>query len=298
MALRKLNISLLIGLTLCCFYSAYAQEEPKVSSKNILWRIGSQNNSVYLLGSIHLLKSDNYPLNDIIENAFEDSQILVLEFDLESMMDPEIQRTMLMKGMFSEGQTLEKSIGKDAYKLAKTKTEELGVDIAMFENFKPWFFAMTLTTMKLQLLGFNSQYGLDFYFFMKAKQTGKQIVGLETPEYQLDLFDKMPSHNQELLVYQTLLELDIIEKEIDTILNAWSTGDARELGTMLLKSFKEYPGLYETLVTSRNKNWMSKIESFLEKKENYMILVGAGHLVGKNGLVELLKNKGYSIEQF
>ena len=298
MALRKLNISLLIGLTLCCFYYAYAQEEPKVSSKNILWRIGSQNNSVYLLGSIHLLKSDNYPLNDIIENAFEDSQILVLEIDLESMMDPEIQRTMLMKGMFSEGQTLEKSIGKDAYKLAKTKTEELGVDIAMFENFKPWFFAMTLTTMKLQLLGFNSQYGLDFYFFMKAKQTGKQIVGLETPEYQLDLFDKMPSHNQELLVYQTLLELDIIEKEIDTILNAWSTGDARELGTMLLKSFKEYPGLYETLVTSRNKNWMSKIESFLEKKENYMILVGAGHLVGKNGLVELLKNKGYSIEQF
>lgn len=298
MALRKLNISLLIGLTLCCFYSAYAQAEPKVSSKNILWRIGSQNNSVYLLGSIHLLKSDNYPLNDIIENAFEDSQILVLEFDLESMNDPEIQRTMLMKGMFSEGQTLEKSIGKDAYKLAKTKTEELGMDIAMFENFKPWFFAMTLTTMKLQLLGFNSQYGLDFYFFMKAKQTGKQIVGLETPEYQLDLFDKMPSHNQELLVYQTLLELDIIDKEIDTILNAWSTGDARELGTMLLKSFKEYPGLYETLVTSRNKNWMSKIESFLEKKENYMILVGAGHLVGKNGLVELLKNKGYSIEQF
>lgn len=297
MTLRKLNISLLIGLTLCCFYSAYAQEEPKVSSKNILWRIGSQNNSVYLLGSIHLLKSDNYPLNDIIENAFEDSQILVLEFDLESMNDPEIQQAMLMKGMFSEGQTLEKSIGKDAYKLAKTKTEELGVDIAMFENFKPWFFAMTLTTMKLQLLGFNSQYGLDFYFFMKAKQTGKQIMGLETPEYQLDLFDKMSSHNQELLVYQTLLELDIIEKEIDTILNAWSTGDARELGTMLLKSFKEYPGLYETLVTSRNKNWMSKIESFLEKKENYMILVGAGHLVGKNGLVELLKNKGYSIEQ-
>lgn len=297
MVLRKLKTILLFGLIFCCFYSAYAQGNPNVSSKNSLWRVKSKNNSVYLLGSLHLLRSDNYPLSNIIEKAFEDSQILVLEVDLKSMNDPETQLKMLTKGTFADGQTLEKSIGRKAYELAKTKTEELGIDIVMFKDFKPWLFAMTLTTIKLQSLGFDPQHGLDTYFYSKAKQTGKQVVALETPEYQIDLFDKMSTSDQESLVNEALLKLDIAETKMNTILNAWSSGDIKELEATLLKSIKEYPELYETLIANRNKTWLTEIESFLSEKCNYMVLVGAGHLVDKHGLLELLKNKGYSIEQ-
>lgn len=297
MVLRKLKTILLFGLIFCCFYSAHAQGNPNVSSKNSLWRIKSKTNSIYLLGSLHLLRSNNYPLSDIIEKAFEDSQILVLEVDLKSMNDPETQLTMLTKGMFADGQTLVKSIGRKAYELAKTKTEELGIDIVMFKDFKPWLFAMTLTTIKLQSLGFDPQYGLDSYFYSKANQTGKQVVALETPEYQIDLFDKMSASDQESLVNEALLKLDMAEMKMNTILDAWSSGDIKEMEATLLKSIREYPELYETLIDNRNKAWLTKIESFLSEKGNYMILVGAGHLVGNSGLLELLENKGYSIEQ-
>jgi len=297
MVLRKLKTILLFGLIFCCLYSAYAQENLNVSSKNSLWRVKSKSNSIYLLGSLHLLRSDNYPLSDIIEKAFEDSQTLVLEVDLKSMNDPETQLMMLAKGIFADGQTLEESIGRKAYELAKTKTEELGIDIVMFKDFKPWLFAITLTTIKLQSLGFEPQYGLDSYFYSKAKQAGKQVVALETPEYQMDLFDKMSTADQESLVSETLLKLDIVEMKMNTILDAWSSGDIKEMEATLLKSTKEYPELYKTLITNRNKAWLAKIESFLSEKGNYMILVGAGHLVDNKGLLELLKNKGYSIEQ-
>ena len=182
MTLRKVKAGLLIAFALCLGCIANAEQNISANTKNTLWRVSSEKNSVYLLGSLHLLKSDNYPLDNSIDRAFDDSQILVLEVDLSSQTDPKTQHMMLAKGMLPEGDSLDKRISKKTYELARAKTAELGLDIAAFKQFKPWFFTMTLVLTKLQTLGFSPQYGLDLHFFKKATQSGKQVLGLETFE--------------------------------------------------------------------------------------------------------------------
>jgi uncharacterized protein YbaP (TraB family) len=295
--LRKLKIFIIACLILCCFHSSYAQEKTDAVSRNSLWRVTSRDNSVYLLGSLHLLKEEHYPLSDVIEKAFGESKVLVLEVDLGVASDPKTQLMMLSMGMFTQGKNLEKSLTRKTYSFAREKMRELGMDITMFNAFKPWFFAMTLSTLKLQSLGFDPVYGVDFYFYMKAKSSDKQIFGLETLEYQLNLFDKMSLPNQDLFVYQTLRDLETIEGEMNTIVHAWISGDIMTLEKKLLENFTDYPDIYELLVEERNKTWVSKIETFLMKKDIHMIIVGAGHLAGRHGLLELLRKKGYSIEQ-
>lgn len=297
MNFRKLRIIFITVIMLFCFHAFYAPGKTDALSRNSLWRVTSKDNTVYLLGSLHLLRQENYPLSNVIEKAFEESRVLVLEVDLGVTSDPITQLMMLTKGMFSQGQSLEKSLNRKTYSLAKDKVRELGMDITMFNVFKPWYFAMTLSTLKLQSLGFNPAYGVDYYFYRKAITSEKQILGLETLEYQLNLFDTMSSPYQDLLVYQTLRDLETMEKEMNAIVSAWESGDVMTLEKKLLENFLDYPHLYELLVVKRNRNWISKIQTFLARKDIHMIIVGAGHLVGKDGLLELLMARGYSVEQ-
>jgi uncharacterized protein YbaP (TraB family) len=293
MALLK-RAFIILTFSLICFVPFV---QPSVWAKNTLWEIKTQTNSVYLQGSVHLLKSDNYPLNHAIKQAFDDSQVLVLETDLANINDQGTKLLFMEKGILPGVKTLDKCISAKTYDLAKRKTSEFGLDIQMFGKFKPWFFAMTIATIKLQELGYNSRYGLDSHFFLKAREQGKKVVGLETVEYQMNLFDSLSDLNQELLVHQTLKELEIIEEMIDVIIDSWSKGDIKRLENTMLKSFKEYPSIYETFITKRNRNWMTKIESFLKDNKNYMVVVGAGHLTGKDGLILMLKKRGYPVRQ-
>lgn len=302
MTLRKLITGLFItfALSLCFLVNIGTSQE--TGRKSTLWRVSSGENSVYLLGSLHLLKRENYPLNESIENAFDHSQTLVLEVDMESMTDPRTQEMMLSRGMLPQEDSFDKRISKETYELAREKTQELGLDISAFKQFKPWFFAMTLTAVKLKALGFNPQDGLDMYLFSRAKKSGKQILGLETFKQQLEMLDTLSTVNQDRLVCQTLEDLGVLEQKMDTIVRAWSTGDIKVLESIMLRSFKEYPVLLEKLIIERNKNWVKKIESFLKHKDlkhkdNYMLVVGAAHLAGEQGIVVLLKKKGYSVEQ-
>jgi len=139
MTLRKFTISLLVtfALALCIHINVGTSQE--TGSKNTLWRVSSGENSVYLLGSLHLLKRENYPLNAPIEKAFNDSQTLVMEVDMKSMTDPTTQQMMLSKGMLPQGDSLDKQISKETYELAKEKTQKLGLDISAFKQLKPWF---------------------------------------------------------------------------------------------------------------------------------------------------------------
>ncbi len=180
MKLRKLITGLLVTFALSLCFILHAGGSQEKGGKNTLWRVSSGENSVYLLGSLHLLKRENYPLNASIEKAFDDSQTLVLEVDMKSMTDPTTQQMMLSRSMLPQGDSLDKWISQETYELASEKTKELGLDISALRQLKPWFFAMTLTVIKLKTLGFNPQDGLDMYFFSRAKKSGKQILGLET----------------------------------------------------------------------------------------------------------------------
>ncbi len=276
---------------------ALAREVAPVSSENCLWKVSSGKNSLYLQGSIHLLKETDYPISQTIEKAFNESDVVVLEVDLG---DPATQKAgieMLSTGMLPPGKTLEKCLSRKTFEMAKKKTAEGGMDISVFSGYKPWFFAMTLTSLQLTKSGFSPHHGIDFYFWKKAEAAGKQVEGLETLAYQISLFDNLPENLQDEFVRQTIEDMDSMEKQINELVSAWRSGNIKNMEVLLFESLEEYPKIYDAFFVKRNKAWMKKIEHFLKQDKVYMVIVGAGHMVGKDGLVEMCRKKGYSVKQ-
>jgi len=269
----------------------------QVAGKSCLWKIQSGKNAVYVLGSIHFLKKDSYPLARAIEEAFEDSEKLVLELDFGALDPVGSQKVMLEKGLYRDGRTLQGSLSKETYALAQKAMRESGMDIQALNEFEPWAVALTVMSLRLQKLGYDPNHGIDKHFFNKAKTAGREVLGLETFEFQLDLLDKLPADTQELLLLQTLSDLEVIEEELDRIIRSWASGDTEMLASLLLGSFKEYPVVYQSLILDRNKSWLPRIEQFLTQDKNFIVVVGAGHLVGEEGVIALLREKGYVVEQ-
>jgi len=277
--------------------TVFAQQSAAPPSKSCLWKVQSPSNTVYLLGSIHLLKQENYPLPAKMEKAFVEAQTLVLEINPDSLLLPSMQQFILTKGVFEGGKTLESSLAQETYALAQKRAAELGMNLIMLQSFEPWLVGLTLTAAKLQQLGLQPQYGLDHYFFAKAKAAHKPVASLETVAFQISRFDEMPLKNQDAFLLESLKEWEVIEKDFNTLVAAWASGEIDSLSLKLFESLKSYPEVYASLITERNRNWLPQIERFLTEDKTYLVVVGAGHMVGAEGLIRALQEKGYSVEQ-
>jgi uncharacterized protein YbaP (TraB family) len=167
----------------------------------------------------------------------------------------------------------------------------------MIRTMKPWMVMLMITVFEAQKAGLDASLGLDKYFFDKARAAGKPVVALETAESQIDRFDKMPDSLQEQMLRSTLSELDVQRNGIAAMISAWRRGDAAALEKMALSSFDGYRGAYASLIVERNNNWVPQIEACMNRPEPCFVVVGAAHLVGPDGLLALLKQKGYKLEQ-
>lgn len=267
--------------------------------KSFLWKVSSRANTAYLLGSIHVAKDDLYPLDEKIEEAFDDCDILIVEADI-SRTDLLQQLGLMSKGLYPSGETLQQHLAPATYELVKQALADLGMDILQMNMYKPWFLAIQLENIVLLRLGFDPMAGIDMYFLQKA-EGAKKVLELESVEYQINLFDSLTDKEQEALLFSTLADLNIIEQEINRIVKMWKTGDAQGLESILQKGLSGHPetlSLYNKILFERNKNMAAKIEGFLKDANTYFVVIGAAHLVGEKGIVEILKNKGYSCEQF
>lgn len=266
-------------------------------AKNSIWKIQGEKNTVYLVGSVHLLKNDSYPLDEAFDTAFSDAQNIVFEMNFDSAATMEMQQLALQKAMFSGEGNLKTNIPESTFKLVDSLSTSVGLDINRLLVFKPWMVATTIMMVKLQKMGFDPNLGLDRYFFAKAKENNKTILDFETFRQQLGFIDNLPMNIQNKMIIQMALEFKTIEKEFNGIVDAWKTGNSEHLEKYLLESFKSEPELYDILLTQRNLSWLQQIRKFLNDDQSYMIVVGAAHMIGENGLVELLKKENYTIEQ-
>lgn len=271
----------------------------KEKKKCFLWEVSPATSTVYILGSIHFAKEDFYPLDETIEQVFDKSDILVVEINVTEADQFKTQELLNKIGLYFGGETLEKHLSKETLKLLKLRLNKLGISIEQVNKYKPWSLALNLVTLEFQRLGFSPQYGIDVYFLKKAKGS-KKILELETFDYQINLLNNFSDYEQDLFLLETLVGFDNFESEIDKVIDAWSSGDAEIMEGILTKSLIECPQLlsiYEKFLYERNRNMVSKIEKFLKTGENYFIVVGAAHLIGKNGIIQLLKQKGYVVKQ-
>ena len=221
----------------------------------------------------------------------------MFEADIDRGNSPELQAKMMSLGFYPEGQTLKRNISGQTYELFAKRVTAIGLPVSQFNRFRPWFAALMLTVIELQKMQFDPNYGVDAYFFQKAKEDGKQRIFLEPVEFQIDLFAEMGPREQESFLRQTMEDLAVIESMLSDMVNSWQTGNVDSLGSILNMSFSEHPAMYERLMVQRNKKWVSRIKDLLNRDGNVLVIVGAGHLVGDENLLQLLREKGYKTEQ-
>ena len=288
-------------LVLLSFGQALVAQQPRAAAtaatRHSLWKAEGKHSAVYLLGSVHLLKAENYPLAPELEAAFTNAAIVAFETDVEAMELLDSQLKLLSKARLPEGETLSEQLSPAVYARFTNYLADTGMPVAMFEPLKPSMAAMTLTLLELQKLGVDPQYGLDKHFFGRARREGKQIVPLETVDFQIGLATDFSKEEGELFMKITLDDIDKATKEATKMLKAWQTGDADTLEKLLNEASHQAPAVFKRLLTDRNQRWVPRIEEWLRGDKNVLVVVGAGHLVGADGVVELLRKKGLKVTQ-
>jgi len=275
----------------------YAQDASS-GQKSFLWRVQSKTSIVYVFGSIHFFKKELYPLNMNIEDAFNKSNTLVVEANINDVSKIDFQK-LVETAFYPDNETLEKHVSRETYELIKKEFGGLGVPLELINKQKPWFLALTLTSLSLVKLGYDPSFGIDNYFLSKASGK-KKIEELESVDYQIKLFSGFSDNEQELFLLYTLRDLHLLGQEADILVQAWKSGDAESIESIITKSIREdrrLSSIYEKLIYERNRNMSSRIEEFLRTKGTYFVIAGAGHLVGRKGIIEILKQKGYLVEQ-
>ena len=244
---------------------------------------------------MHLLPASDSKLPAAFDKAYADSAALVMEIDLHEMgsMDP---MSLLSMGM-SEDETLSSTLGKSRFdKLAK-QFDELGIPTEVLERLQPWMAAMMLEQMQLLKLGFDPASGVEQQLMTRSDADHKPITGLETAQEQLGLLANMSKPDQIKFLDLTLEEMQEASGEVGELLGAWRTGNTSKLASMLGEEYGQAPALYTVLVSDRNRKWIPELEKLLKSDKNYMVVVGTLHIVGRNGLIDLLKSDGFSARQ-
>jgi uncharacterized protein YbaP (TraB family) len=265
---------------------------------HFMWKVeGPGGSTAYLLGSLHVLTADYYPLSAAINKAFAESKTLVEEVDLDEASDPTTMMAALSKAMLTDGRTLDQVIAPELYAEVKKRAEAASLPMAALQRMKPWLVSIALMVPSLQAAGFRPELGVDRHFFDRAKDSGMKRQGLETMAYQLDRFDAMTPKLQEELLKSTIDELDTTVSSVKEMAQAWSFGNVAAIEKISLKQMKEAPQLYQSLLVERNNNWIPHVETCLKQNAGCFIVVGAAHLVGPDGLPVLLTKKGYKVTQ-
>jgi uncharacterized protein len=262
-----------------------------------LWELHGKHNTVYLLGSIHVLRLSDYPLSPVMLDAYRDAKSVLMEVNLEEISSQQVQAEMLGSAVLPEGKTLPDVLGKERYGRAGALAHEIGVELSLFDQFAPWFAAEAISQLQLTQLGFQPEAGVEMYFMQRARDDGKSVAGLETVHDQISVFQNMSMDTQAEYLVSSLEQAHDLPKEVDSMVRAWQRGDTQWFANQLQSELGQDPRLYQSVLVARNRKWVPKIEALLNDDRNYLVIVGTGHLVGPGSVIDLLKKDGIGATQ-
>jgi uncharacterized protein YbaP (TraB family) len=290
--------NLLCGTTLfCCIaFSPAIHADPDAHALP-LWALNGASNRVYLLGSVHMLRESDHPLPAAIYDAYADAEALIMELDI-SAVDPIATQAMIRElGMIGDGRNLGDWLGPEDFAEAQRLAERANIPLSMLADAEPWFAAITIDSLMLMRLGFSPADGIEMRLAESAATDGKPIAGLETERQQLEMLDGLSNAAQRDLLMQTLVESENAAQSMSALVAAWRIGDTAFLDGTLLEEIRSYPEIYQTIVVRRNENWLNTIVGLLDDSDDYLVIVGAMHMIGESGVPELLRAKGYVVDQ-
>lgn len=310
-------VPVLVLLLAGCASTTTSDDEGKYP----LWKVEGDDNTVYLLGSVHMLPESAHPFPAAFDNAYDDAEELVFEISLDEEAIMGSMMGMMFKAMMTDGKTVEDIVSPETWALLEPRIDELaegfgelseqggmgmaaGMDLnpemikSVLVRMKPWFLGMMLQLGDAQVDGgYRADLGVDMFYTNKAREDGKNISGLETIEDQIGFLESLSGDAGEEFLLSSLRATDQGMGELDKIVDAWKRGDMAELDVLVNGTMKEAPETYDRLIVRRNRNWIPQIEKFLKKDRNYLVVVGAGHLVGEESVVQLLRKQGYKVQR-
>jgi uncharacterized protein YbaP (TraB family) len=269
------------------------------SGDGLAWRLrGAGGGTVYLVGSMHLLREGDAALPATFDRAYAEAERLVMEIDVDDLDPAAAAAFTSTHAAFAAGDGLRAALGERRWRRARAGFERLGVEIETLDGLEPWAVALLYSVSSMTDLGFDPELGVEEQLKARAVADRKPIEGLETVEYQLGLFDALSLADQARLLDLALDDAAGSARELDALTRAWREGDARALSRLLLREYRRFPSLYEPLVYGRNRNWIPRIEQLLAGSDDALVVVGALHLVGEQGLVALLRARGLAFEPY
>ena len=278
---------------------AFASAPGDTAERSVVWSVRGEHNTVYLFGSIHVLRPGDVGLPRAAQAAYDDAEQLVMELDMD---DPAVADPVAMAAQMQHyarlpaGQSLESVLGSD-YAAVATHLQDAGLDLALFDGSAPWFVGMLILRLEVAKRGFDPAHGIEQQVTDRAVADRKPIAGLETPADQFAVLAGLTLPEQKRFLLMTLEETESTDARLDELLTAWRTGDTATLARVLSEEFDEFPELYRPLTEDRNRAWAERLAGLLDDRDDYLVVVGALHLVGRNSVVDLLRQRGYTVTQ-
>jgi hypothetical protein len=264
--------------------------------RGLMWKATSATNTVYLVGSLHFGTPDMYPLPDAFESAFQNSSALVVEIDMNKVGPSEAFRFLAANGMYTEGDTLWKHVSVRTRELLTRFCEARGFSIAVLSQLKPWAASLTMSTLLMQSAGFQSELGIDMHFLKQAAGS-KRVEQLETLEQQLRMLSEGSPAEQERSLVEAAGNPEQATELAARLKSAWIGGDAKAMDALMAAAFEKSPDSGKRLLGDRNPHMAAEVVRYLRGSEPYFVVVGAGHLVGSDGIVSTLRRKGFTVTQ-
>ncbi|MEP6341689.1 MAG: TraB/GumN family protein [Maricaulaceae bacterium] len=263
--------------------------EPAVKAP-ALYQVSDDDTTIYVMGTVHLLPEDLVWFQNNIQTAFEASDELVIE-----MVEPDpqtMQGLVMSLAVEQSGKTLRSYFDDELKQNYETRLASLGIPPEALDPFEPWMASVTLSAMQLQAIGLNPESGVEKVLTNAANASGKPISGLETAAQQLGFFDNLSKDAQLFMLESGIEDWDEGVEIVQNMIAEWKDGDVQDLSNLMNEAMVDQPELNTVLLTNRNANWAEWVETRLDAPGIVFMAVGAGHIGGDNGLIDLLGDKG------
>ena len=262
-----------------------------------VWAVSKGDNTVYLAGTLHVLKPEDFPLPEQFKQAYQDSDDVYFEVDLNKFNSVEVQTSLATRVAWQDGTTLEDVLSPAVLERLKGQLDSYGIPLGMIKHYKPGPAAITVSMLEMQRLGM-SEAGVEDHVMKWVSADDRKVFGLETAEKQIAYLLEMGGSTPDDIIGFTIDDLSGLESQVDIMRTAWRKGDAEAIDQGILSAMRaDYPEIYQQLIVERNNNWMPELEALLADADTEMVLVGIGHLAGPDSLLGLLAARGYQIRQ-
>ncbi|HEU4779123.1 MAG TPA: TraB/GumN family protein [Steroidobacteraceae bacterium] len=279
----------LAGVLLLAFGAPAAQARGEAS----VWSMKGERNTVYLAGSVHALPEGNSQFPEPLDRAYREAEVIVLEVDLEEMNPLDAVEFITTNGTLPADKTLKDVVGEKSYERIRALATSLEVPEIVIAKLEPWAAALILTQYALTKTGFDANLGIDMQITERARVDGKPVEGLETVIDQLSVFDDRSFEEQTRFLLDSADDAPNLKSDLQKLIAAWRSGDLRALEKEFIHERAKSPELYDALLGVRNRKWLPKIEALLKEERDYLVVVGALHFVGRDGLLALLRSNGH-----